>query len=163
MVPAFLYFPSIMIDMKRSHGWIIRSWWYALMVVGIGCGGPSGPQETPALPAQSHPVTTVADHAPPTPDTLGATAAFPAASAHAGATLTHAIIEAPNGTFGYDVFSDGKLFLHQTNLPGQPGVEGCKTREDVEKLAAFVITKIKKGEMPPTVTTEELKTLGIVH
>ena len=108
-------------------------------------------------------MTAAADHAPPPPDTLAATAAFPAASAHAWATLIHTIIDAPNGTFGYDVFSDGKLFLHQTNLPGQPGVEGCKTQADAEKLVAFVITKIKKGEMPPTITTEELKALGIVH
>jgi len=95
------------------------------------------------------------------PDT--AAAQFPAAEAHSNAVLTYAVIDAPNGTFGYDVFSDGQLLLHQTNLPGQPGVEGCKTKADAEKVAALVIGKIKNGQMPPTVETEELKSLGIIH
>lgn len=96
------------------------------------------------------------------PDTA-TTAQFPAAAAHANAVLTYAVIDAPNGTFGYDVFSDGQLLLHQTNVPGQPGVEGCKTKADAEKVAAFVIEKVKNGQMPPTVETDELKSLGIIH
>ncbi len=96
------------------------------------------------------------------PDTA-TTAEFPAAEAHTNAVLTFAVIDAPNGTFGYDVFSDGRLLLHQTNLPGQPGVEGCRTKADAEKVAAFVIEKIKKGQMPPTVETDELKSLGIIN
>ena len=46
-------------------------------------------------------------------------------------------------------------------MPGLPGAEGCRTKADAEKLAAFVIGKIQKGEMPPSITTEELKTLQI--
>lgn len=90
-----------------------------------------------------------------------AAAQFPHASDHAGATLTYRIIDAPNGTFGYAIHSDGELLIQQTNLPGQPGVEGCRTKADAEKLAELVIGKIRKGEMPPTVSNEELKTLGL--
>ncbi len=88
-------------------------------------------------------------------------ATFPEAGEHAAAALAHTIIDAPNGTFGYDILSDGALLIHQVNMPGQPGNEGCRTREDAEKLAVFVIGKIKKGEMPPTVTEAELKELGL--
>ncbi|MBL0128563.1 MAG: DUF4907 domain-containing protein [Flavobacteriales bacterium] len=91
------------------------------------------------------------------------TTSFPAADEHKGAVLTSHIIDAPNGTYGYDILSDGKLFVHQTNLPGRPGNSGCATKADAEKLAAFVIEKIKKGEMPPTVTQDELKTLGLLR
>ena len=95
-------------------------------------------------------------------DTSATTSQFPAAGEHTSATLTSTVIDAPNGTFGYDILSNGKLFVHQTNLPGQPGNNGCKTKADAEKLAALVIEKIRKGEMPPTVNSAELKELGII-
>ena len=87
--------------------------------------------------------------------------AFPAANVHNGKKLTARIIEAPNGTFGYEVLSDGKLFVRQTNVPGRPGNNGCPKREQAEKLSALVIEKIQRGEMPPTMTQDELKTLGL--
>lgn len=90
-------------------------------------------------------------------------AQFPAAKEHAEATLEYHIIEAPNGTYGYDIFSNGRLFVHQTNLPGQPGIEGCSTREDAEKLATMVIAKIRRGEMPPSVTKAELNSLQLIR
>jgi hypothetical protein len=86
---------------------------------------------------------------------------FPEADEHRAAALTYRIIDAPNGTYGYDILSNGRLFVHQTNVPGLPGNEGCRTREQAEQLAALVITKIQKGEMPPTVTAEELNALNI--
>ena len=86
---------------------------------------------------------------------------LPSAAEHSGAALNYRIIDAPNGTFGYDILSNGRLFVHQTNVPGMPGIEGCRTREQAEQLAQFVIGKVQKGEMPPTVTVEELKALNI--
>lgn len=89
--------------------------------------------------------------------------AFPEADAHKAAQLTARIIDAPGGTYGYDILSDGKLFVHQLNVPGQSGNRGCATKADAEKLAAFVIEKIKKGEMPPSVTIDELTSLGLLR
>lgn len=37
-----------------------------------------------------------------------------------------------------------------------------KTKADAEKVAKLVIDKIKKGEMPPTVTIEELQKLKVI-
>ncbi|MEO8067201.1 MAG: DUF4907 domain-containing protein [Flavobacteriales bacterium] len=88
-------------------------------------------------------------------------AAFPAPTEHQSATLSYRIIDAPNGTFGYDILSDGKLLIHQTNVPGRPGNNGCPTGEQAKKLSALVMEKIQRGEMPPTVTTEELKNHGL--
>jgi len=128
------------------------------------CAQPQKPVES--APSNNSPAIApiIADPnaSPSAPSEAASSAAqFPSAGEHAAAVLTSTIIDAPNNTFGYDILSNGKLFLHQTNLPGQPGNDGCKTKADAEKLAAFVIGKIKKGEMPPTVTTEELKTLGL--
>ncbi len=88
-------------------------------------------------------------------------AALPASNAHTSATLTYVITNVPNGTFGYDILSNGKLFVRQQNIPGQPGTSGCATRGDAENLAQLIISKIKQGMMPPTVTKEELNALSI--
>ena len=87
----------------------------------------------------------------------------PQLQAQPNATFTYVVTDAPDGTFGYDILSDGKLFVRQQNIPGQPGNMGCATKEEAERLAAFVITKVKKGEMPPTVMKEDLDELKIKH
>jgi hypothetical protein len=89
-------------------------------------------------------------------------AKFPEAGAYANAKLTYKIIDAPNHTFCYDVYADSRLLIHQTSIPAMPGNEGFKTKGDAEKVAELVIDKIKKGEMPPTVSIEELKKLKVI-
>ncbi len=90
---------------------------------------------------------------------------FPAASAYTNTNLTYKIIDAPNSTFGYDVYAEDRLMIHQTSVPGLPGNEGFKTKEDAEKVALLVIEKIRNpallshsggGEMPPTISIEEM-------
>ena len=76
--------------------------------------------------------------------------------------MSYKMISSPNSTWGYDIYTDGKLTIHQPTIPGLPGNEGFKTKEAAQKVAEFVITKMKKGEMPPTVTNEELKKLKVL-
>ena len=90
------------------------------------------------------------------------TAKFSEASAYANTKLSYKIIDAPNHTFCYDVYADGKLLIHQASIPALPGNEGFKTKGDAEKVVQLVIGKIKKGEMPPTVTIEEMKKLKVI-
>ena len=92
-----------------------------------------------------------------------ASTAPPASAVKADAKPVHTIIEAPNGTFGYEIRSGGKLLVRQLNLPGLPGNNGCATKADAEKLAQLVIKKIENGEMPPTVKREELQALHIIR
>ena len=87
---------------------------------------------------------------------------FPAASQFANTQLTYKIIPAANNTFCYDVLASGKILIHQPSKPGLPGNEGFKTKAAAEKVATLIITKIKKGEMPPSVTTDELKKLNVL-
>ena len=98
--------------------------------------------------------------APAQPDSSAAN--FPAASAYANTKLTYKIIDAPKHTYGYDVFADGRLMIHQTSAPALPGSEGFKTKEDATKVALLVIEKIKKGEMPPTISIDEMKKLKVI-
>jgi len=105
-------------------------------------------------------VTTLSAQTPSPADS--STAKFPEAGAYANTKLTYKIIDAPNHTFGYDVYADGKLLIHQTSIPAMPGNEGFKTNQNAEKVAMLVMDKIRKGEMPPTVSVEELKKLKVI-
>ena len=98
--------------------------------------------------------------APAQPDSRAAK--FPAASAYANTKLTYKVIDTPKHTYGYDVFADGRLMIHQTSAPALPGNEGFKTKEDATKVAVLVIEKIKKGEMPPTISIDEMKKLNVI-
>ena len=97
---------------------------------------------------------------PAQPD--GSAAKFPAASAYANTKLTYKIIDGPKQTYGYDVFADGRLMIHQTSAPALPGNQGFKTKGDASKVAALVIGKIRKGEMPPTVSIDEMTKLKVI-
>lgn len=81
---------------------------------------------------------------------------------YAKAEITVAIISSVNNTFGYDILLFGKPIVHQPNIPGLPGNEGFTTKEKAQAVADFVVNKIRKNEMPPTVTMEELNALGVL-
>lgn len=44
-----------------------------------------------------------------------------------------------------------------------PGNEGFNTKKDAMKVAELVIAKVKKGEMPPTISAEELAALKLTN
>ncbi len=76
-------------------------------------------------------------------------------------SLSYTIIPGAGQTFGYDIFLRGKLLVHQPMVPCVQGRKGFVKKEDAQKLALLVIGKIRKNIMPPTVTTDEMKQLGI--
>jgi hypothetical protein len=78
------------------------------------------------------------------------------------ASLTFIIIPSKNKTWGYDIYIEKRLFIHQPNAPGLPGNDGFKTKIAAGKVASLVIEKIKKGEMPPTVTIEVMKKMKVL-
>ena len=94
------------------------------------------------------------------PKQENAAAQFPQTSVNT--KLTYKIIDAANHTYGYDVLADDRLVIHQKSIPAMPGNEGFKAKANASKVAQLVIDKIKKGEMPPTVTIEEMKKLKVI-
>ena len=102
-------------------------------------------------------------HAQQQPKQEDTAAKFPESSAYTNTKLTYKVIDAPNHTYGYDVLADARLMIHQKSIPAMPGNEGFKTKADAEKVARLVISKIKKGEMPPTVSIEEMKKLKVIN
>ena len=126
-------------------------------------GGRSVPAAAALVLSCCTSISTLFAQAPLVPARPDSNAAkFPEASAYANTKLTYKIIDAPDHTYGYDVFADGKLMIHQTSVPALPGNEGFKTKDDATKVALLVIAKIKKGEMPPTISIDEMKTLNVI-
>ena len=70
----------------------------------------------------------------------------------------------PNG-FAY--FFHGKstnsdLYINQPHIPSIPGNNGFDSEEKAKKTADFVIYKLNNGIVPPTVSPEELDSLGVM-
>lgn len=82
---------------------------------------------------------------------------------YANADLTIMIIPAPNNTYGYNIIMGGRTLIHQPNAPALPGVEGFQTKEDAQKVAEFVIEKIRRDDFPPSVSVRELDSLGVLY
>lgn len=78
-------------------------------------------------------------------------------------SLTYKILTNNNKTYGYDILNHGKVLIHQASIPGVSGNKGFDSKNNAQKVAVLVIKKIRKGEMPPTVTKEELKKLGVLY
>ena len=81
---------------------------------------------------------------------------------YANAEITIKIIPSAKKTFGYDILLYGRPLVHQPNIPGLPGNEGFTTRERAQTVAEFVVKKIRKNEMPPTVSIEDLNKMGVL-
>jgi hypothetical protein len=82
---------------------------------------------------------------------------------YANAEIAIKIIPSVNQSFGYDILLYGRPLVHQPNIPGLPGNEGFATGERAQKVAKFVVKKIRNNEMPPTVTIEDLKNMGVLE
>jgi hypothetical protein len=103
------------------------------------------------------------------------------ASNTGAAIYTYRVFEAPNKMFGYDVFQNGKGIFHQPAAivsPTNPALDGKENSQttvafnqkhvnvvlsktkDAEHAALLSIEKIKK-QIPPTLTTEEIKKIVI--
>ncbi len=76
--------------------------------------------------------------------------------------LTYTIINNADNTFGYDIYSDGRLKIHQPTVPAMPGNKGFATKAAAEKVAQLAIKKMAKGESLPTISPEELKKLKTI-
>jgi hypothetical protein len=81
---------------------------------------------------------------------------------YANAEITIKIISSINHTFGYDILLNGRPLVHQPNIPGLPGNKGFATEGRAQKVAEFVVRKIRKNKMPPTVTIEDLNSMGVL-
>ena len=76
--------------------------------------------------------------------------------------LGYAVKPNANKTWGYDILMNKKKIIQQHHIPGMSGTQGFKTKAGATAVAKLVVSKIKKGQMPPTVTQQEMKALKAI-
>lgn len=77
--------------------------------------------------------------------------------------ISYKISTAADHSFGYDIYQDGRLLVHQPVIPCVSGTRGFTKKTDAQKTALLVIQKIRRGIMPPTVSKNELQAIGVVQ
>jgi len=67
------------------------------------------------------------------------------------------------GYWGYDVYKDNQLLIHQPNIPAIEGDRGFSSEQKAITVANLTIKKLQDGVMPPTLSIEELDSLKVTE
>jgi hypothetical protein len=86
----------------------------------------------------------------------------PARKNKTASEYTFLTVQNQNSEWGYQLFKDGQLMINQQNIPAIQGNKGFSSKNDAEKIATYILEKVKKGEFPPTISVEELDSLGVL-
>ena len=68
-----------------------------------------------------------------------------------------------NGGWGYDLYVDDKRTIHQPIVPAVAGNDAFATEEDAKKIGELAVFKMRSTGSFPTITIQELDSLGIKH
>ena len=63
--------------------------------------------------------------------------------------------------WGYTILNNGKPFIHQPTIPGQSGMVGFANQAQARRVGERVVEKIQQNTALPTLTTDELRQLGV--
>ena len=65
------------------------------------------------------------------------------------------------GGWGYAILNNGRPFIHQSTIPGQPGLVAFATEAQARRVGERVAGKLQQDKALPTLTTNELRQLGV--
>ena len=69
------------------------------------------------------------------------------------------IIKSEQSGYGYDIYRNGNLYIHQTTIPSIGGNKGFADTASAAKIARFIIEKMRKTDALPTISEEEVTKL----
>lgn len=75
--------------------------------------------------------------------------------------ISYKLVEKEDKSWGYQIYRDEKLILDQPHIPGISGKKGFINSTEAAVVAKKVISKMKKGIFPPTITEEDLQKMKI--
>jgi len=67
-----------------------------------------------------------------------------------------------DGTWGYELLLEGNLYIKQPHIPAINGNRGFKNDADAKKVGDLMAYKVRNNIMPPSVTPQELDSLGVL-
>jgi len=62
--------------------------------------------------------------------------------------------------WGYDIYTNDSLYIHQEYMPAIDGRKGFETEEEANKIGKLVMTKLKYNKFP-MISLKELDSCGI--
>ncbi|NRA11592.1 MAG: DUF4907 domain-containing protein [Crocinitomicaceae bacterium] len=62
----------------------------------------------------------------------------------------------------YQIFKGSKIILNQKHIPAVQGIKGFETKEKAELAANFILERVNAGDERPSVTPEELDSIGAI-
>ena len=65
--------------------------------------------------------------------------------------------------FGYDIYVKDQLYIHQPGIPAISENKGFYTADAAQKTAQLVAFKIQNNILPPSVSIQELDSLGVLN
>lgn len=63
--------------------------------------------------------------------------------------------------WGYDIYMNEKMYVHQPHIPAVSGNHAFRSENDARKAGELMVYKIRNNVMPPSITIEELDSIGI--
>ncbi|MFT4033931.1 MAG: DUF4907 domain-containing protein [Siphonobacter sp.] len=63
--------------------------------------------------------------------------------------------------WGYQIEQNGQAFIYQQYMPAFPGKQPFATAELAKKAGEIVLNKIKTGQVPPSLSKQELLDIGV--
>lgn len=64
--------------------------------------------------------------------------------------------------WGYDIYVSNTQYIHQPHIPAINGNRGFNNKENAERTAEFAVQKIIRNILPPTISINELDSLGVL-
>ena len=64
--------------------------------------------------------------------------------------------------WGFDIFRNGKKYVHQPHIPAINGLMGFASEEDALAVANLMMDKLERNIVPPSVSPSEIDSLEIV-
>lgn len=68
----------------------------------------------------------------------------------------------PEHGWGYQILNNGDLYINQPHIPAVSGNKGFDSEAKATTTADFILYKLNNGLFPPTVSQEELDSLGVL-
>jgi hypothetical protein len=85
---------------------------------------------------------------------------YPSASEFSKSKIICKISMATNHAWCYEILDNGKMMIHHPSVHGLPCEEKIKTQAAAQQTIDLKIQKVKIGEMPPSITKEEMQKMS---
>jgi hypothetical protein len=65
--------------------------------------------------------------------------------------------------YGFDIYQEGKMMIHQNSIPAIQGNKAFTSEEEAKAVGALMLYRISNGIMPPSISIEDLDSLGVKY